>query len=260
MVYYSTLFKKLVIAMPEKKTSFLYKIIKWAVDKCYPNYRLEGTEKIPREAVILVGNHAQLHGPLVSELRLPGDHYVWCVGEMMHLKTVPAYAYRDFWSQKPRWSRWFWKLVSYLIAPLAVCLFNNAHTVAVYRDSRILGTFKNTVKLLQEGASIVIFPEHDKPYNHIVNEFQENFVDVAKLYYKRTGRALQFVPFYLAPDLKTVYFGEAVVYDPNEPAQQRTEICRKLMERITDLACDLPKHRVVPYNNIPKKEYPENIP
>ena len=45
---------------------------------------------------------------------------------MMHRDEVAAYAYRDFWSGKPRAVRWFYKLLSHLIVPLSVCVFNNA--------------------------------------------------------------------------------------------------------------------------------------
>ena len=36
-------------------------------------------------------------------------------------------------------------------------------------------------------------------------------------------------------------------------------ICRELMDAITQRACSLPEHRVVPYPNMPKKDYPTNI-
>ena len=86
----------------------------------------------------------------------------------MHLKDVPEYAFRDFWSQKPKWTHPGYKLLSHIIAPIAVCVFNNARTIGVYHDTRILSTFKNTVKKLQEGKSVVIFPEHTVvPYRNI---------------------------------------------------------------------------------------------
>ena len=178
----------------------------------------------------------------------------------MHLKEVPAYAYQDFWSGKSKAVRWFYKLLSYLIAPLSVCVFNQANTIGVYHDTRIVSTFKNTVKRLEEGASIVIFPEHDVPHNHIVCEFQDRFIDVAKLYYKRTGRALAFVPLYIAPYLKKMYLGKPIWFCPDNPIQQeRKRICEYLMAEITDIACSLPLHTVVPYQNIPKKDYTTNI-
>ena len=237
----------------------LFRIIKWIVRLCYPKMKVEGTEYLPEEPVIVVANHCQMNGPIACELYFPGDRYTWCAGQMMHLKETPAYAYQDFWSYKPKAVRWFYKLISYLIAPLSVCVFNNARTIGVYRDARIISTFKNTVAKLQQGSTVVIFPEHYAPYNHILNDFQDKFVDIAKLYYKKTGRELAFVPMYIAPNLKTMYLGQLVRFRADQPMEeQRARICSYLKERITEMAVELPVHRVVPYANVPKKQYPLN--
>lgn len=247
--------------MDEKKISSLYKVIKWVVKTFYPKISVEGVENLPQEPVIVVGNHTQMNGPICCELYYPGQRYTWCAGEMMQLKEVPAYAYQDFWSRKPKLLRPFYKLLSYIIAPLSVCVFNNAQTIGVYHDARILSTFKKTVAALQEGASVVIFPEHDVPYNHILCDFQDKFIDIAKLYYKRTKTELAFVPLYIAPKLKTMYLGKPIRFCPDNPMEEeRRRICGYLMNEITNMACALPEHTVVPYNNIPKKDYPSNIP
>lgn len=247
--------------MEEKKTTFAYKVIKAVVRLCYPKLEVVGAEHLPAEPAILVGNHTQMNGPIAAELYCPGRHYTWCAGQMMHLKDVPAYAFQDFWSRKPKYTHGLYRLLSYLIAPLSVCVFNNANTIGVYRDTRIVGTFKNTVKRLQEGNYVVIFPEHDVEYNHILYAFQDRFIDVAKLYYKKTGKELCFVPLYIAPKLKGMYLGKPIRFCPDNPMdQERTRIRDYLMQQITDIACGLPEHTVVPYRNIPKKYYPSNIP
>ncbi len=246
--------------MKETGTSPIYRGIKWLVKLFYPKIEVVGAENLPDEPAIIVGNHTQMNGPIACELYFPGKRYTWCAGQMMHLKEVPAYAYQDFWSQKPGYTRWFYKLLSYIIAPLSVCVFNNANTIGVYRDARILSTFKNTVKRLEEGANIIIFPEHDAPYNHIVYGFQDKFIDVAKLYHKKTGKELSFVPVYIAPALKTMYLGKPVRYRAASPIEvERQRICQYLMDAITQIACGLPEHTVVPYRNIPRKNYPSNI-
>lgn len=244
-----------------KKTSALYRMIKWLVWRFYPKIEVVGTENLPDEAAIIVGNHTQMNGPIAAELYCPGTHYTWCAGQMMHLKDVPEYAFQDFWSQKPKYTHWFYKLLSYIIAPLSVCVFNNANTIGVYHDTRIVGTFKNTIKRLQEGAHVVIFPEHDVKYNHIIYDFQDKFIDVAKLYYKKTGKELSFVPLYIAPKLKKMYLGKPIQFCSATPMEaERRRICDYLMKEITEIACGLPEHTVVPYRNIPKKYYPSNIP
>ena len=247
--------------MNQEKKSVLFKFIKWCVKTFYPKTQVEGADNLPDEPAIIVGNHCQMNGPIVGELYVPGEPYIWCAGEKMHLKDVPEYAFRDFWSQKPRWTHPFYRLLSYIIAPLSVCVFNNARTIGVYHDARILSTFKNTVKKLQEGKSIVIFPEHDVKHNHIVYDFQDKFIDIAKLYYKKTGKELQFVPMYIAPKLKKLCLGKPVRFHAEEPMDaQRSRVCHYLMDEITAIAESLPEHTVIPYRNIAKKDYPTNIP
>lgn len=247
--------------MNREKISPLYKVVKWLVKVCYPKIEVVGAENLPDEPVVVAGNHTQMNGPIACELYFPGNRYTWCAGEMMHLKEVPGYAYQDFWSRKPKYIRWFYKLLSYMIAPLSVCVFNNAQTIGVYHDTRIISTFKQTVQRLQEDASVIIFPEHEVPYNHIICAFQDKFIDIARLYYKRTKKELAFAPLYIAPALKKMYIGKPIRFCADCPMEEeRTRICEYLMQEITKIAVSLPEHPVVPYKNIPKKDYPCNIP
>jgi len=242
-----------------KKKPWLFRAIKYLVRLFYPKTEVVGLENIPDEPVIIVGNHTQLHGPIACELYFPDNYYTWCAGQMMKLKEVPRYAYTDFWSQKSKITRPLFKLASYIIAPLSVLIFNNARTIAVYKDNRILSTFRESIAKLQSGNNIVIFPEQDKRYNNIIYDFQEGFVDVARLYYKRTGKELLLVPLYIAPKLKKMYLGKPIKFSADTPTKkERRRICDYLMQEITEIACSLPEHTVIPYRNIPKKYYPTN--
>ena len=237
----------------------IYKFFRFWVRLFTVKYTLEGVENLPKDACIVVGNHAQMSAPIGNMLYYPRPKRVWCIGEMMHFKEVPAYAFADFWSQKPKYIRWFFKISSYLIAPLAVIIFNSADTIGVYKDKRMTQTFKESVAALKRGEDVIIFPEEHKPHNNIVYEFQIGFVDVARLYHKDTGANVSFVPQYVAPDLKKIYFGEPVVYDDTAPAKaERVRISEEMQRRITELARSLPEHTVIPYENIPKSQYPKN--
>lgn len=245
--------------MSEKKVSTAFKVVKLLIKLFYIKMEVVGTENLPNEPVMIVGNHTQMNGPIACELYFPEKRYTWCAAQMMKLNEVPAYAYQDFWSGKPKRSRWFYKIASYLIAPLSVFVFNNANTIAVYKDNRAFSTFKNTVIKLQEGNNIVVFPEHDKKHNNIVYDFQDKFIDIARLYYKKTGKELAFVPLYIAPNLKKMYLGKSIRFCASAPMdEERRRICDYLMSEITDIARNLPLHTVVPYRNIPKKYYPKN--
>ncbi|MBQ8946687.1 MAG: hypothetical protein IJ058_07745 [Lachnospiraceae bacterium] len=226
-----------------------------------PVYEITGIENIPGEGCVIVGNHSHMYGPIASELYAPGEHYTWCAGEMMHASDVADYAYRDFWSGKPKAVRWFYRLLSYAITPLAVCIFNNAHTIGVYHDSRILNTFRESVNLLSGGANVVIFPEHNVPYNNIVYEFQDKFIDLARTYRQKNDRNLAFVPMYISPGLKKIIYGKPVYYTQDAPGrEERARVSRELMESITSMAVSLPEHTVIPYPNMAAGNYPSSLP
>jgi len=239
-----------------KKKPLFFKITRFIVRIFYRKREFKGVENIPSEPSLIIGNHAQAHGPLSCELFFPTKKYIWCIGEMMNVKEVPSYAYKDFWSHKPKWIRWLFKIISYIIAPL-VYFLKKADTIAVYKDARIVQTFKETVDKLAEGANVVIFPECPTEFNNIVNEFQDKFVDVARLYYKKYNKEISFVPMYNSPQLKTIVFGKPIKFDASkEIEEQRKVICDYLKEEITRMAKELPAHTVVPYLNIKKKDYP----
>lgn len=239
----------------------LCSIIRKAVDLCYPKMELVGLQNLPEEACVIVGNHSQAHGPIVTEERLPFDHYTWCAWQMMDKREVADYAFEDFWQDKPKYTQWFYWLVSRIIRTPAVYIMTHARTIPVYHDTRCLTTFRRSLEKLQEGFHLVIFPECREEYNNILYEFQDKFIDLAWMYHKRTGKILNFVPMYLAPKLKKIFFGQPIVFDPEAPRQtERTRIKQALMDSITSIACAQPLHIVIPYRNISSKHYPKNLP
>jgi len=243
-----------------EKEPLLFRIMKRVIVAFSPKYTLHGTENLPEEPCVIVGNHCQFYGPIAAECYKSRPRYIWCIGEMLNRKEAAAYAYKDFWPDKPRGTGWYFRLLSHLLAGPLSYLLSHAHTIPVYRDTRVMTTFRRSMEVLRNGADVIIFPECHEPYNGIVWQFQEHFTDLAKLYWRRTGKALWFTPMYTAPTLKSIHFGKPVQYNPDAPEEEeRKRICRAMQEAITDLAVSLPEHTVVPYVNIPKKDYPKNI-
>lgn len=237
------------------------KFLRWIVGVFYPRMELVGLENLPEEPFVLVGNHSQAHGAIIAEERLPFDLYTWCNYQMMDKKEVCAYALKDFWQDKPKALQPLYWLVSRIIKYPAVYIMSHARTIAVYHDNRCISTFRKSLEKLQDGYNLVIYPECRERYNNIVYEFQDRFIDLAKMYYKRSGKRLSFVPMYLAPKLKKIFFGKPIVYDPETSMDvQRGQIKQQLMDTITEIACAQPLHTVIPYRNVPKKQYPKNLP
>ena len=245
----------------KKKHNILYLIICALIRLFYREPAFVGTENLPEEPCVIVGNHTQMNGPIISELYFPGNNHIWCAGQMMHWGEVAEYAFTDFWSFKPKIFHPFFRLLSWIITPLAVLIFNNASTVPVYHDTRLITTFRRSIERLQEGHSILIFPEKNKRWNNVLYDFQDKFIDLARFYYRRSGKILSFVPVYNAPALHETLIGKPIPFDPSRPIEEeRARLCAALKDAITALAASLPEHTVVPYRNIPKRLYPKNKP
>lgn len=241
----------------QKLLWYVYRAVCAVLRLLFPEPAFTGLENLPDDRpCIIVGNHAQAYGPIYMELYLPCERAIWCVAELMHARQVPGYAFQDFWSKKPRWCRWFYRLLPYPVAPLCACALSQAHTIPVYRDGRILSTLRDSLKRMKEGKHIVIFPEHEVAHNGIVWEFQEGFVNLASMYARQTGRAVDFVPMYVAPKLRRVCLGSPIAFNPDaDLSQERRRVCHAMMDAVTDLALALPPHVAVPYPNLPKRSY-----
>ena len=228
---------------------FCAKIVSWF----YRGSEFIGLENLPDEPCVIAGNHAKLHGPVMGQLYLPFKKLMWCDGPMMYRKEFPKYAHSNFFNGKP--TR-FQRFIAKFLAPLVTYLMRNADALPVYRDMRVVKTYKYSVEAMNEGYNIVIFPECPEKNNEIVNKLNEYFVDVARFYYKQTGKELLFVPMYYSVELRKVLFAKPIKFDASSPIdEQRKKICSYIMDEITGLAKTLPVHTVIPFNNVPKSEY-----
>ncbi len=241
------------------KKHIVYRIVRKLASMSVPVFEAEGLENLPDGPAIVVGNHSQANGPVAAEIYFPREHYTWCISEMMERDRVADYAYKDFWSQKPVLVRPIFRLISHMIPRISEITFTNAATIPVYRDKRLMKTFQITCDRLKEGASVVIFPEEYTEYNNIVHQFQRGFVHAAKYYYRETKEPIPFVPMYVCPAFGKLVFGKPIYYSPENPSNEEAErICTYLQDAISEIAYSMPGHRVVPYPNVSKKNYPTN--
>ena len=84
----------------------------------------------------------------------------------------------------------------------------------------------------------------------------DKYIDVAKLYYKKEGKNLKFVPMYNAPLINKLIIGNPIEFNgENDINEERKRINDYLKEEITKLAKSLPRHKVIPYDNIRKRHF-----
>ena len=96
--------------MKTKKRTLTYKFLKFLINIFYKKRTFERIEKIGEEPVIFVGNHAQIHGPLVAETQFPKTRMTWCIGNVLTKKEFIEHAKTDFWENKSKSIRWFYNI------------------------------------------------------------------------------------------------------------------------------------------------------
>ncbi len=228
----------------------VYRLFSVIIDWIYPRCDVQH-EVLPSrdETVIIVSNHCKLHGPIVFHLKYQkkGTVSIWATQELCYWNEATRYMMRDFFGGAPRWSRPFYWLFAIILTPLMVLLFRGAEVIPVFRDQRLLTTFRKTQEQLDAGKTVVIFPESPTRRSRFVNEFNPGFSDVAALYYRRSGgKIVHFYPAYFAPSLSAIRLGQPIAYDPNVPnGDQRSTINTYLMQEIERLAATLPEHEVI---------------
>lgn len=241
---------------PDRKP-VLYKIL-YAIVRLFYRKR-EFVGELPDEPSVIVANHAQIHGPLIAQLYYPRKKRIWCDERVMSVKSFAKYAYEDFWAGKPKWCRWFFWLCSRLLAPLGAFVFKHSDTIAVYRDSRLIGTLRETAEALKNGYDIIIFPEQREAYNEIVNGLQPHFTAISGVYYAKTGKEVAFVPLYNAPRIRNAALGSPLHFNRAlSRSEAERELVDEIKQQITRLAKELPPHTVLPYDNVGRKNYPKS--
>lgn len=239
---------------PKKK--LLFRFLKGVIKLFYKKSKFVDLENIPNEPCIITGNHAKMHGPLMCGGYFPLNKRIWCDAPMMNRKDFPEYAINTFFGGK---KGFFTRLAVWFLTPIITYVFKHADTLAVYRDMRVMSTYKESLDALEDGNHLLILPECPTPKDDIVNYFNEYFVDTARLYYKKTKKELQFVPMYYAAELRIVKFGKPIKFNASNPIdEERKRICAYLEESIYEIAKGMPEHTVIPFHAVPKDQLKKN--
>lgn len=203
---------------------------------------------VPDEPAVFVSNHSGVRGPVMTTLYFPRRQNSWTVSFALDQEKVKNYAYHDILFGDARRCKGFWRFLSKIIGALLPSLLRFENVIPVYHDSNIVKTFKQSVKALKDGNDLIIFAESPQRYTPYVNRLQPGFVDLAKLYYRRSGKCLRFYPMYVEKKNAVISIGTPIVYDPEQlMEEQREQITAYLADEIDRLARKLPPHKPRPF-------------
>ncbi len=192
-------------------------------------FRCEGLANIRDHGpAVYVANHLAAVGPIETVLSLPVRLYPWVIGETMDHARAPRYLYDDLVAPSWRLRGRFGMFVSSVIARLAVGFLWGLGCVEVDSNrGRYLAPFRRSLALLQEGKSLLIFPENPRATLDPVTRmrpFQRGFVLLCPLFQNLTGRPLPLYPVAVSPQRRMVTVGEPIFYEAN--GRRREDVLR----------------------------------
>ncbi len=205
-------------------------------------------EPLTDDPAVFVCNHSNIRGPVMMTLHFKRRHKSWTISCATDKEKTPNYAFHDIFVGESRRFKGFYRFLSRIVAVLLPTLLKYEDVIPVYRDGNITKTFRQSLKAMENGEDLVIFGESTERYTEYINRLQPGFVDIARLYYRRTGKRLNFYPVYVEKKNAVISVGKPIAYDPElKPEEQRKVITDYLCDNIDRLARQLPEHEPAPF-------------
>lgn len=219
-----------------------------AVLRPFFRHRLQGSERIVQDEnnpIVFLCNHGEIYGPVAAMLYIPVPVRPWVISNMTtSVQEVAEYLYKYTfgpitWLGPAR----MW--ISRLLGRLSVWAMRQLEAIPVYRHKprELMTTFRRSVEAMEAGDNLLIFPENPDAteipgYQHGgMGDMFRGFPMLAQVYYNRTGKRCRFLPMYAHKGLRTLSFGEPILYDPEaEPMLERDRIVDEATRQMREMA------------------------
>jgi len=214
---------------------YFYKVLR----RFFFNTRLRGVANLSAdEPVIMVANHVGSFGPVSVITSMPKRMYPWVAHEVTEPATVAHRVQVEFLEQelhlRPPLSTWLGRIVG----RICVALMKDIGAIPVYNQSRkIRTTLDRSLALLEQGKNILVFAEDSsRKINDAVCEFCTGFIHVARLYYAKTARAVQFIPVAVNKSVGTIKIGRPIPFHGERPfAEEKRRVIDEVQSTVVTL-------------------------
>lgn len=149
-------------------------------------------------ACLYLANHANKMGPMTYEMFFPVYHVKWGAHEMLGNYAMRKAYLRDvLYMQKNKMGKNKAAFKATFEAFFSKYVYRGMKFLPTYPDGRLAKTVKKSVEILENGISLMIFPENSNAgYSDELSEFFSGFVLVAELYRRRHGADIPVRPVY----------------------------------------------------------------
>ncbi len=194
------------------KRKWFFNIVKFLMSPFVGKIKIINENDNLEPSSIFLCNHVGARGPFKLEFNFPVNFRFWgtyemCGGYFSRFK----YLYKTYFIQKKHNNKFIAFLKAFLISPISGMFYKGLQLIPTYPDSRFLKTIKTTCEILNNGQSIVIFPENSSDgYHEIMKEYYAGFYILAKYYYKKYKKNIKIYNMRYEKTNKTLYIEKAI--------------------------------------------------
>lgn len=191
---------------------------------------------------VFVCNHSKVYGPIAAILNIPFYVKPWILREMVDNNRIAAHIQKGTFDRQ----KWIPKLIrdklGKLFGPMVAWAMQSTEPIPVFRNDgrELIKGINMSVDALEAHDNILLFPENPYKTNGYVTEgvgeFYSGFVNIARDYYKRTGKRLTFYSVFADKKKRTLAFSEGITFDPeNSFKKEKERITRYLHSAMISL-------------------------
>ena len=173
--------------VPEKKRKLWFKGLKSIMKMRYKRPAFVHLGEPFEYGSLILSNHEGTDAPMAFEIYHPHPIRMWGAYEMNSgLKKMYVYQTKVYYHEKKHWNLHLARLFCLLASPLTNMFYSGFNLISTYKDARLMTTMKESVSALQNGESVVIFPEDStNGYLAELEGFHAGFVTLADICLKK---------------------------------------------------------------------------
>ena len=192
------------------------------------------TEPYDGRPAVFVANHDRAYGPIAMMGWFDQRDTLrpWINAQMLSTREAPAYIRKDYWwDPNGRWAKLEDYTLSYLAALCLPPILRGSDCIPVYHDTGVLKTLQKSVRALDEGKNILLFPEHPTGFLTYDKNVAPGFVSLGRLSWARLKKRVSFYPVHIDWDAQRIDVGAPIVYDPAVPYAEQCKTTAAAVEK-----------------------------
>ncbi|MCH5179780.1 MAG: hypothetical protein J1F32_01010 [Erysipelotrichales bacterium] len=194
-------------------------------------------EKISEPSLIL-SNHVGAKAPVRWEIYFEYSFRFWGVSDMTQgAKAVHKYLTTTYFHQKKHFNKFFAWLIGTIATPFVNLFYRGMNLIPTYDDIKFAITIRESVKTIQNGSNLIIFPEDSsKGYKDHLTHFFSGFVTLAETILKK-GIDIPIFTAYYQKHKNTFVIDKGVRYSRlKELYKEPDAIALAMKNRVNELA------------------------